>query len=142
MDKPTWGCPECGSADVVQHVTLTATRPGEFVARDDRWEFDEGDVDRDTLDVSDEGKFECNTCGEEFDSPSRVNRQTGIRLALRIRGSAFEPDEHGVEQELDDDLTAKFEVMCEDKEQAKRLFETLRLFVGSLATATAKKEAA
>jgi predicted RNA-binding Zn-ribbon protein involved in translation (DUF1610 family) len=130
----TWGCPECGSTDIVQHVKLTATRGGKFrSAGNGAWEFDADDeYDRDSIDVDDEGEFECEDCGEEFDKPARV-RQGGIRLALRVQGEAFKPDDKGVEQEIEDDLSARFEIECADEAEAKRLFAMFRMFVGSVA---------
>lgn len=134
MDKPIWGCPDCGSPEIVQHVKLTATREGKFRASGESWEFETAgdDFDRDSIDVDDEGEFECSACGETFDKPSRVRSDTGIRLALRVRGEAFRPDEHGVEQALEDDFDARFDVVCADKEQVGRLFEMLRLFLRSV----------
>jgi hypothetical protein len=139
MEKPTWGCPECGSDEVFQHVTMEATRGGTFRQQNGSWTFDgEEEVDRDSLDLADEGEFECGSCGETFKQPSRVRHDDGIRVALKVTGTAYRPDDNGVEQELDDDLCARVEVVCTDREQAKRLFETLRLFLqGVVGTAQA-----
>jgi hypothetical protein len=137
MDKPTWGCPDCGSTDIVQHGKLDATREGAFRPDGNGWAFESKDeYDRESVEVSDEGEFECSTCGETFDKPSRVRQGAAIRLALKVSGAAFQPDENGVEQAMDDDYCAKFEVTCADKEQVRRLFETLRLFVKSVADST------
>lgn len=130
MDKPTWGCPGCGSADLMQHVKLDATREGRFRATADGWTFETDDeFDNDTIKLTSEGEYECMRCGETFDKPARVRQGTGIRLALKVSGAAFQPDENGVEQELDDDFSARFEVIVADKAQVQSLFETLRLFV-------------
>ena len=130
MDKPTWGCPDCGSTEIIQHVKLSATRDGTFRPDGNGWEFDASDeYDRDSVEVDDEGEFECSRCGETFNTPARVREGAGIRLALTVRGKAFKPDEHGVEQEIGDNLSATFEIECADETQARRLFETLRLFL-------------
>ena len=147
MDKPTWGCPDCGSTEIIQHVKLSATRDGKFRASGESWEFDTADqeYDRDTIEVDEEGDFECSRCRETFDKPARVREGAGIRLALRVRGEAFEPDEHGVEQAMDDDFSARFEIACADKVLVARLFETLRLFlkgVTETARAGGEREAA
>jgi hypothetical protein len=130
VDKPTWGCPDCGSADLMQHVKLDATREGRFRATGDGWAFEsDDDYDRESVEVSDEGEFECDRCGKTFEKPARVREGTGIRLALRISGAAVQADENRVEQELEDDFSARFEVIVADKAQVQSLFETLRLFV-------------
>ena len=134
MERPKWGCPECGGLEVIQHVTMDATRTGRFRELNGSWTFDgEDEVDRDSLDLSDEGEFECEACGETFEKPARIREQPGIRVELSVSGDMFEPGDHGVEQEIDDGFSARFEVECVDKEQAARLFETLRLFVRSVA---------
>jgi predicted RNA-binding Zn-ribbon protein involved in translation (DUF1610 family) len=136
MDKPTWGCPECGATDIVQHVKLDATREGTFRPDGNGWAFECNDeYDRESVEVSDEGEFECSSCGEAFERPSRVRQGTGIRLALKVSGAAFLPDENGVEQAMDDDFSSRFEVACADKEQVTRLFETLRLFLKGVSDA-------
>ncbi len=133
MDKPKWGCPECGSTEVRQHVKLSATREGKFRPSGDGWEFDPDDeYDRDSVDVDDEGEFECESCGGEFERPARV-REGGIRLVVRVGGDMFKPNERGVEEEMDDTFSAGFDVECADPEQGKRLFETLRLFLKGVA---------
>jgi len=130
MDKPNWGCPECGSTDIIQHVTMDATRRGRFRELNGGWAFDgEEEVDRDSLDLSDEGEFECQDCSATFDKPARVRQGGGIRLALKVSGTAFRLDDKGVERELDDDFCARFEIICADQEQVVRLFDTLRLFL-------------
>jgi hypothetical protein len=137
MDKPKWGCPSCGSADIIQHVMMDATRRGTFRELNGGWAFDgEDEVDRDSLDLSDEGDFECEDCGATFEKPARIREEPGIRLALRVHGEAFQPGDHGVEQELEDDLSARFEVVCDDKEQVQRLFDTLRLFLEGVVGST------
>ena len=130
MERPKWGCPECGSADVTQHVTMDATRSGRFRELNGSWTFDgEDEVDRDSLDLSDEGEFECADCGATFERPARIREEPGIRVTFEVSGDAHEPGEHGVEKDLDLDLSTRFEVLCPDQEQVKRLFETLRLFL-------------
>ena len=136
MEKPRWGCPECASADVTQHVTMDATRSGRFRELNGSWTFDgEAEVDRDSLDLSDEGEFECADCGATFERPARIREEPGIRVTFEVSGDAHEPGEHGVEKDLDIDLNTRFEVLCADQEQVKRLFETLRLFLEGVAGA-------
>ena len=130
MEKPKWGCPECGSPDVTQHVTMDATRGGRFRELNGSWTFDgEDEVDRDSLDVSDEGEFECEDCGATFQKPARIREEPGIRVTFELSGDAYRPGEHGIEKELYLDLGARFELLCADEEQVRRLFETLRLFL-------------
>ncbi|MBN1772542.1 MAG: hypothetical protein JXB32_14830 [Deltaproteobacteria bacterium] len=128
MDKPTWGCPGCGGTDIIQHVAMDATRRGRFRELGGSWTFDgDDDVDRDSLDISDEGEFECCDCGEEFSKPARIRREPGVRVALELTGSMTEPGDNGVEQDLDDDLNLRLEFLCADQAQAKQVVETLRL---------------
>ena len=61
--------------------------------------------------------------------PARIREEPGIRVPFEVSGDAHEPGEHGVEKDLDLDLNTRFEVLCPDQEQVKRLFETLRLFL-------------
>jgi uncharacterized Zn finger protein len=134
MDKPRWGCPECGSTDVTQHVTMDATRRGRFRELNGSWTFDGDDeVDRDSLDLSDEGDFECEACGDAFEKPARIRDEPGVRVTIEVSGSAYEPGEHGIEKEVDLDLGARFEVLCGDQDQVRRLFDTLRLFFKGVA---------
>ncbi|MBI5500817.1 MAG: hypothetical protein HY907_11285 [Deltaproteobacteria bacterium] len=101
------------------------------------WTFDgDDDVDRDSLDLSDEGEFECADCGESFERPGRVREEPGIRVTFEVSGAAFELGEHGIEKEIDLDIGARFEVLCADQEQVRRLFETLRLFLKGVAEST------
>ncbi len=130
MEKPKWGCPDCASTEVIQHVTMDATRSGRFRELNGSWAFDgEDEVDRDSLDLSDEGEFECSDCGADFEKPARIREEPGIRVTFEVSGEAYESGEHGIEKELDLDLGARFEVLCKDEEQVRRLFETLRLFL-------------
>ena len=134
MDKPKWGCPECGNGEIIQHVTMDATRRGRFRELNGSWTFDGDDeVDRDSLDLSDEGAFECEACSETFERPARIRDEPGIRVTFEVSGAAFEHGEHGVEKELDLDLGARFEVLCADQDQVRRLFDTLRLFIKGVA---------
>ncbi|MBI5486489.1 MAG: hypothetical protein HY905_04075 [Deltaproteobacteria bacterium] len=136
MEKPKWGCPECGSTEVTQHVTMDATRSGRFRELNGSWTFDgEDEVDRDSLDLSDEGEFECADCGATFERPARIREEPGVRVTFKVSGDAYEPGEHGIEKDLDIDLNTRFEVVCADQEQVKRLFETLRLFLEGVAGA-------
>jgi hypothetical protein len=129
MEKPKWGCPECGSyPDIIQNVTMDATRHGRFRELNGSWTFDgEDEVDRDSLDLSDEGEFECEGCGETFERPARIREEPGVRVVLAVDGEMFEPGEHGIEHEVDGNLGARFEFLCADKAQAERIVETLRI---------------
>ena len=128
MEKPEWGCPACGSTDIIQHVTMDATRQGRFRELNGSWTFDgDDDVDRDSLDISDEGEFECEACGETFDKPARIRHEPGVRVVLELTGTFAEPGENGVEHDLDEDVNLRLEFLCADKAQAKQVVETLRL---------------
>lgn len=144
MDKVTWGCPACGSGDVVQHVKLSATREGRFRGYGNGWEFSsDSEFDTNSAEVDEEGDFECGSCEETFDKPVRLRQGNTIRLALRISASAFRPNANGVEAELEDDFSARFDTECVDEAQAKHLFEALRLFLkGIAASVTGGQEAA
>lgn len=130
--ESTWGCPGCGGTDIIQHVTICATRDGKFRDMHGSWTFDgDDDVARDSLDITDEGEFECQDCGETFEKPVRIRKEPGIRLVIQVMGSAYKPDENGIESEVDADLSTRFETICKDKEMAGQLFNMLKLFIKS-----------
>jgi hypothetical protein len=87
-------------------------------------------------DTSDE-VYECDHCGESFDTPGRIREGTDIRVVVKLNVEAYrsgmKKDAPDVEQEVEDLAhTEKFEFYCVNGAQAKNVAETLRLMVGGV----------
>jgi hypothetical protein len=60
-------------------------------------------------------------------------RSEGVRLAVRLKGEVFKPNDQGIEEELEDGLSARFDLVYAQPEEAARFFETLRMIVKGIA---------
>ena len=127
-----WGCPSCGSTDVVRIVTVKGKQDGRF-DKHGRFVERDGSVRTDDSDVDDELGYECHGCGDTYEKPSRVYDEAGSHVRVSLEIDTFSVAEKGGPE--GDTMYAtgySTELVCSSEEQARKMADSIKAAVAAV----------